>query len=803
MDRRSARSQLELRALEILAAPNLRTARRLAGSKPDPPLAEALFQAFARLMGAQPDQALAWSRRHRVWADLGAPALACRVRAGADLLRGRYGSAAQWFARAASHADTPEAAAAHRIGEVDALARAGRPGEGIELAQALLPLVKGFQRGRLLLNLGNALAWADRLPEAEPTYADAARSLGLAPVLRAAAWLGRSTALVFGERPAGGALWAERARKVFLKADLPAYAALADGNLAYAELLQGRPDQAYLRLMRMDREGLSGADRARLSFFQGEAALALNLPDTARNHFLDADPKSLPPLNRADLAYNLFLLGDLGSLKSAIEGYRRAGNPVWTAVAEAHVAKRQATALDVLRREGACYQLALALLRDPTASHLEEAARLVHRGGYRGLRWRIAYERGLRQTKGLRWFRVALREMSDLRNGVQSAAARTAFYADKQAALRTILERLLAQGRVEEALRAVASTRAVTLFEEIVSAQGLDPNLAVKAASLANAESDSGTRQGRTARAPTLPDLTCLPRSVSPGSDGQGATFVFGEGLWSLGKEVQRWDSGPDRIEREAAWARFEVVSGASGRSVHTLRERFDVAAHGVLCLDGPLWSLPWHAMFPDRPLAFRFHPGNPTHDPELPPDPKVAIWAGVFEDLPWVEREVEWLLQRYPQARVCRSAAEVKASWEEPCDLVHVATHASFHPESGMWSSLRFPDGEVFALEIARSGFRTQLAVLQACETGALDARISNEPQGLVRAFLACGARAVAASLWPLDDQASYVATQALYGSLGRVPLPQALHDARLAVRQAKESPYHWAGLALYYGYA
>ena len=119
------------------------------------------------------------------------------------------------------------------------------------------------------------------------------------------------------------------------------------------------------------------------------------------------------------------------------------------------------------------------------------------------------------------------------------------------------------------------------------------------------------------------------------------------------------------------------------------------------------------------------------------------------------------------------------------------------------MFSSLEFADGPLYATEIARSGARCRFAFLSACETGRFSTSLRLEPDGLVRAFLACSARGIVASLWPLDDEAASIISPAFYASTERgATVPRAMAEAREVCRESLAHPYFWSSFAIFGGY-
>ena len=269
-------------------------------------------------------------------------------------------------------------------------------------------------------------------------------------------------------------------------------------------------------------------------------------------------------------------------------------------------------------------------------------------------------------------------------------------------------------------------------------------------------------------------------------------------------------------LEEMLRWLRFEIYAPMADRNappeealelIAEMREALvapwrDGAQRPLLvCPDGIFWRVPWDALL-DEPATLLLHPslvgGRAAGALE-----RVAVWVDDPEDLPSAAAEARALRERFPQACFFRTRAEVMASFEAEWDVVHVVGHARHNSGNPMFSALHFADGPLYAAEIARSGLRTRLACLSACETGTLSLATREEPDGLVRAFLARGAEAVLASLWPLDDEAASRFFAAFYAGLtpGR-NLAEAVTEARRIVRSWRAHPYFWASLSLFGGY-
>lgn len=150
---------------------------------------------------------------------------------------------------------------------------------------------------------------------------------------------------------------------------------------------------------------------------------------------------------------------------------------------------------------------------------------------------------------------------------------------------------------------------------------------------------------------------------------------------------------------------------------------------------------------------------------------------------------------------------------------IVHIACHGVFVLDQPLDSWLQFgPNQIVSALDILTNWqLDADLVVLSACQSGVSEIVRGDEPFGLVRAFLAVGARAVLVTLWPVDDVASAVLMQLFYQALQAEyepaeALQQAIQQLRsmpqtqvslpLAPSQQGEypfaDPHYWAGYQL-----
>lgn len=135
---------------------------------------------------------------------------------------------------------------------------------------------------------------------------------------------------------------------------------------------------------------------------------------------------------------------------------------------------------------------------------------------------------------------------------------------------------------------------------------------------------------------------------------------------------------------------------------------------------------------------------------------------------------------------------------------LVHLSTHGEFPDESALdlhaiW--LGAPDGKGVPLRAADvrklKMQNARLVVLSVCDGGLYRTGPSDEPYGLIPAFLEAGAHNVMGTLWPLDDQFGRDFMIEFYKHLGGGPAA-AYQKAALRFIGEDEFIRRWAGFVL-----
>ncbi|HEB61491.1 MAG TPA: CHAT domain-containing protein, partial [Phycisphaeraceae bacterium] len=135
--------------------------------------------------------------------------------------------------------------------------------------------------------------------------------------------------------------------------------------------------------------------------------------------------------------------------------------------------------------------------------------------------------------------------------------------------------------------------------------------------------------------------------------------------------------------------------------------------------------------------------------------------------------------------------------------DLVHIACHGRFLPESPLASGLKLSDSWMTVRDVCSLDLNANLVVLSGCETGRNMIGAGDELHGLLRGFFVAGARSLITSLWAVDDETSECFMTSFYRSRrgkGKENIKNS-SAMRLAWRTVKEDyphPSFWAPFVL-----
>lgn len=574
-------------------------------------------------------------------------------------------------------------------------------------------------------------------------------------------------------------------------------------------------------------------------FGRGQVCLALGDVDGARRSFSKARSIFARSGNAVWSAAALLGVAEANLLRGKLDSAERIAHAAASMLPERgaafHRSKANLIAAEAALRRGSLSSEEIARLR-----------RRIHSLGFLPLTWKALEIEAQTYTgqKRIQTYRKMFAAILELRALTQTTVARAAAFNDKERATSAYLEALLEHPtpeRVQEAVDIVTRSRSVALLDEILSAASISERQVQELqklreainAELSSFEPPSNSRRG-VKGSQTLSRLSRswmeavrAPMRAAPlrpdVSASDSTLFVHRRsGIAALhgGKLFEVLGSLED-LTRLIRAARYEILApmtdassspGQARAIANELRSRLLTGWQSENELNriapfGVLWSVPWSLILENIGAEAELLP-SPAFDAtsmciRIRKDPAVAIWASESRDLPQVTDELRAILDLFPNAVVCRSAKQVReVSSGCAFDLIHVAGHGVFSEENPMFSHLVFEDGPVFAGEIARSKLKVGLATLSACDTAAMTTSNIFEADGLSRAFLARGARAVVGSQWPLDDRAALVAMPAILDSLASgASLAQAVAEARSNLKAAFEHPYYWAGLVMLSG--
>jgi CHAT domain-containing protein len=175
------------------------------------------------------------------------------------------------------------------------------------------------------------------------------------------------------------------------------------------------------------------------------------------------------------------------------------------------------------------------------------------------------------------------------------------------------------------------------------------------------------------------------------------------------------------------------------------------------------------------------------------------ALLLGVAdEQTPRVREEIEAIAPLFRVSEALLDARATVGALREGApraDVLHLACHGQFRPDSPLFSSLRLGDGWLTVRDAYTLDFRGGLVALSACETGVSAVAPGDELIGLVRGFFSAGAPTLLLSLWTVDDEATAELMRDFYTHLlaGRRPAA-ALRAAQLRQMRERPHPFFWS---------
>jgi CHAT domain-containing protein/tetratricopeptide (TPR) repeat protein len=187
-------------------------------------------------------------------------------------------------------------------------------------------------------------------------------------------------------------------------------------------------------------------------------------------------------------------------------------------------------------------------------------------------------------------------------------------------------------------------------------------------------------------------------------------------------------------------------------------------------------------------------------HCLERPRQPIVRpVFVGVADvEAPRVRDEVASIAALFPGSTVRldsdATVAEVRKLAAE-ADLLHLACHGRFRPDSPLFSAVRLADGWLTVGDAYELELHCELVTLSACETGVSAVAPGEELIGLARGFFSAGTPSLMVSLWTVDDNSTAELMSAVYqGVQAGLGPAEALAAAQRQLIQRYPHPYYWS---------
>ncbi|MDX2201103.1 MAG: CHAT domain-containing tetratricopeptide repeat protein [Phycisphaerae bacterium] len=280
--------------------------------------------------------------------------------------------------------------------------------------------------------------------------------------------------------------------------------------------------------------------------------------------------------------------------------------------------------------------------------------------------------------------------------------------------------------------------------------------------------------------------------------------------LFQIRKGLRAADVGGPRAARAVEDVRRELAA-LFQLLIAPVRDALEGATRLRIVPHGPLHAVPMHALFDDgKYLLERFEisyapnstlaSGGGGDLAGLAGD-RITLVAVADENAPQIANEAARLGQIFPGGRrllgESATTAAVSLAAREAA-VLHLGCHGQFSAELPASSGVRLHDRWWTAGEIHRLRLKAHLVTLSGCDTGRSQIETGDEVLGLVRAFLAAGARALVVSLWTVQDESTAELMPGFYsrlvgaGSVGS--FSRALREAQLVQLQSRPHPAHWA---------
>ncbi|MGE0191491.1 MAG: CHAT domain-containing protein [Planctomycetota bacterium] len=267
-----------------------------------------------------------------------------------------------------------------------------------------------------------------------------------------------------------------------------------------------------------------------------------------------------------------------------------------------------------------------------------------------------------------------------------------------------------------------------------------------------------------------------------------------------------------EEADRQLVTRAEDVLASGWDELIGPVRDRLG-RRRLVIVPHGALHAVPFHALMPEPDAE----PLLTSHDVVTAPSVSVYVHAQTLavgrgrgvaafgvpdEDAPLVLDEARHVAASWPQAQLATGAGATRDALLDAlssCSVVHVASHGVFDDDDPLRAGVRLGDGWLRTSDLYGRDVRCDIVLLSGCVTGRLAVHAADEPMGLVRGFLAAGARQIVNTLWHVTDRPALDLMVGLHAGLARgLATSAALRDAALAVRARHPHPAHWAPFAL-----
>jgi len=273
---------------------------------------------------------------------------------------------------------------------------------------------------------------------------------------------------------------------------------------------------------------------------------------------------------------------------------------------------------------------------------------------------------------------------------------------------------------------------------------------------------------------------------------------------------------GADQIGRTAL-----LTSGAESLRAALIGPLADLLAGNrrvIFCPDGVLNRLPLALVLgsgqivdrvPSASILTQLRAGTRGQRPALVVQNMLAATGGRHATGPALaaaKREVDWLRQRFGGVAVGLNDTVATMSALADFDLIHVASHARVSVAAPWRSTIQVrtvsdSSRTVTAAEIAPIRLKAGLTVLADCESAGGTVVSGEGVMGLGSAFLAAGVPVVVATLWPVDDVATWAFMHSFYEGLAAgktVSAALAAAKGDLAASEQLADPGYWGGFVV-----